>query len=99
MGVPINSNHFDYSTILFLQVREHFPRMPIVLVGTKIDLRKAELREEARMAAFLQGVQLQGTLKAAAYFECSARTGEVEFSAKWLRESRNDDVCDQNWGP
>lgn len=54
--------------------------MPIILVGTKLDLRDNEATKESlrqrRMApiTYEQGVQLSKEIKAVKYLECSALT-------------------------
>ena len=62
------------------EVTHHAPDTPIILVGTKLDLRedpemKARLRDR-RMApiTYSQAVQLAKEIRAVRYLECSALT-------------------------
>jgi Ras-related C3 botulinum toxin substrate 1 len=63
------------------EIRHHCPRTPIVLVGTKIDLRDdpeaiARLRgRNLTPITYEQGLQLMRQVGAAKYMECSALTG------------------------
>lgn len=54
------------------EVRHHVPTAKIILVGTKIDLRK----DGNNAVTERMGRQLQRQIKAEFYFECSAKTGE-----------------------
>jgi len=61
------------------EVRHFCPRVPVVLVGNKKDLRNDE-RTKAELAKFKktpvkleQGKEVAATIKAAAYLECSAK--------------------------
>ena len=60
---------------------EHFcPRVPVILVGTKVDLRYdiltiAELEKyKEKPITFDQGLEMAEKIKALAYVECSAKT-------------------------
>jgi len=62
------------------EVSHHAPDTPIILVGTKLDLREdsemnARLRDR-RMApiSYTQGVQMAKDIRALRYLECSALT-------------------------
>ena len=64
------------------EIRHHCPDTPFLLVGTKVDLRgdratldKLEEKQEKRVSKE-EGEILAKSLKAAAYVECSALTGE-----------------------
>jgi len=62
------------------EIREYAPHAPIILVGTKLDLRTDEATltrlQERRMAPISMddGQQLMQDIGASAYFECSAVT-------------------------
>lgn len=62
------------------EIRQHCPSVPIVIVGTKLDLRNdadavARLAEKDQKAITLdQGKQLGAELDAYAVCECSARS-------------------------
>jgi small GTP-binding protein len=64
------------------EIRHHCPTTPIVLVGTKIDLRddpEAISRLKSRNLTpitYEQGLQLMRQVNAAKYMECSALTGQ-----------------------
>ena len=51
------------------EVSEHCPEVPIILVGTKSDLRK---ENDERFVSEKEGKKLAFTIGAQAYFECSA---------------------------
>lgn len=54
------------------EVRHHCPQVPIILVGTKTDLRK----EGKESISHSEGKQLGNKIKAAKYLECSAIRNE-----------------------
>jgi len=54
------------------EIREHCPGVPVVLVGTKLDLRTETNAKECISTE--TGKQLAKEIGAAAYIECSART-------------------------
>ena len=65
------------------EIRNHDPHVPIVLVGTKLDLRQdktavRQLRERSKQVpvTHTQGSELARTIKAKSYFECSSLTQE-----------------------
>ena len=65
------------------EIRNHDECVPIVLVGTKLDLRQdktavRQLREKSNQipVSHNQGSDMARTIKAKAYLECSARTQE-----------------------
>ena len=67
----------------FPEIRNHDECVPIVLVGTKLDLRQdktavRQLREKSNQTPVSnsQGREVARTIKAKAYFECSALTQE-----------------------
>ena len=77
----------------------HCPGVPIILVGTKLDLRedkeRAEiLREDNRsLISTAEGLQLQRKIGAVKYLECSALTGQglkavFEEAARTALEAR-----------
>jgi len=51
-------------------LRHHCPKTPIILVGTKTDLRK----EQGEIVTLEEGQRLAKTIKALRYMECSALT-------------------------
>ncbi|XP_071494802.1 ras-related C3 botulinum toxin substrate 1-like [Diadema setosum] len=64
------------------EVRQHQPNTPIILVGTKTDLRedKATLdalqKQKHRPVMHEEGVQISKTVMALAYVECSAKNND-----------------------
>ncbi|KAG8760387.1 hypothetical protein FRC14_003244 [Serendipita sp. 396] len=54
------------------ECRSYGPGIPVVLVATKIDQRTGTLRAWTKA----QGMALSRSIRAAAYLECSAATGE-----------------------
>ncbi len=66
----------------FPEVNHHCPNTPIILVGTKVDLRefddeleKLKAKGQAPVTAAM-GEKLKDQIKAKAYVECSAKTQE-----------------------
>jgi small GTP-binding protein len=57
----------------FPELRNHCPKVPIIIVGTKLDLRK---QNSDGMITTEQGKKLAEELKAYSYLECSAKTRE-----------------------
>ena len=56
----------------------HVPRVPIILVGTKSDLRlsvEKEITDSDKISTFDDGVELARKIGAVEYMECSAKTG------------------------
>jgi Ras-related C3 botulinum toxin substrate 1 len=64
----------------FPEVSHHCPNTPIILVGTKLDLRDDretnEKLKEKRLSpvSYTQGLQMQKEIGAVKYLECSALT-------------------------
>ncbi|PVV01124.1 hypothetical protein BB560_004469, partial [Smittium megazygosporum] len=64
----------------FPEISHHAPGVPIILVGTKLDLREdpetIEKLREKRMApiTYPQGLQMAKEISAVRYLECSALT-------------------------
>ncbi len=64
----------------FPEIRHHMPTTPIILVGTKMDLRTnpeviAKLQaENTKPVSALEGARLAEEIGAAKYLECSALT-------------------------
>nr|POE90193.1 rho-related protein rac1a [Quercus suber] len=62
------------------EIEHHAPNVPIILVGTKLDLRDdPEIREQLRQRkmspiSYEQAVQVAKEIKAVKYLECSALT-------------------------
>jgi len=55
-----------------LELRHHCPRTPILLVGTKSDLRDTQQQEDTISTA--EGRKLRARINATKYVECSAKT-------------------------
>ena len=55
--------------ICFPEVRHHCPKVPIILVGTKLDLRTTDTMYSH---SYETGLQLAEKIGAVTYFECSA---------------------------
>ena len=74
---------FIVSTQWHPEVSHHCPNTPIILVGTKLDLRDdqetVEKLKEERLApiTYPQGLQMMKEIGAVKYLECSALTLEV----------------------
>ena len=59
------------------ELKDHMPRTPVILVGTKSDLREnTDNLEDEGMSNFEARVKLAKRIKAVAYLECSAFTEE-----------------------
>ena len=65
------------------EIRNHDGYVPVVLVGTKLDLRQdktavRQLKENNKQTpvSYSQGSELARAIKAKGYFECSSRTQE-----------------------
>ena len=64
----------------FPEVKHHCPNVPIILIGTKLDLREdkdtiAKLAEKSQEAvSYSKGLALQKDIEAVKYQECSALT-------------------------
>ena len=76
-------NHDSYEnvrTIWYPEVNHHRPNLPIILVGTKLDLRDdkeiIEILKEKKLSPIssTQGLQLAKEIAAVKYIECSALT-------------------------
>ncbi len=65
-----------------VEIRKHCPDKPIILVGTKKDLRSDETyvsklaQSGQRVVTTEEGEKLAKSIKAVKYIECSARTRE-----------------------
>lgn len=57
----------------FPELKQHCPHVPIIIVGTKLDLRKEN--PDGKITTE-QGKKLAEELKAYSYLECSAKTRE-----------------------
>jgi Ras-related C3 botulinum toxin substrate 1 len=74
------SSHSNVKSKWIPELKEHAEGVPIVLVGTKLDLRENEemikkLRERDQAPiTYEQGLKLSKEVGAVAYCECSART-------------------------
>ena len=58
----------------FPEVKHHCPKTPIVLVGTKTDLRKDSNTSTGQNVSTAEGLSLKKQLGACKYLECSALT-------------------------
>ena len=62
------------------EIRHFCPKVPVILVGTKTDLRNdPEIRQElsktkTELVSSIEGASVARTIKAADYVECSAKT-------------------------
>ena len=67
------------------EISHHCPNTPVILVGTKLDLRDdketIEKLEEKRLAPIThaQGTEMMEEIGAVKYLECSALTQEVRW--------------------
>ena len=74
---------FILSTQWHPEVSHHCPNTPVILVGTKLDLRDdketIEKLKEKRLApiTYPQGLQMMKEIGAVKYLECSALTQKV----------------------
>ena len=81
---------YRYSYVFFVmstqwhpEVTHHCPNTPVILVGTKLDLRDdkdtIEKLKKVKMApiTYQQGLKMMKDIGAVQYLECSALTGEV----------------------
>lgn len=70
----------DTRTQWYPEIEHHAPGVPIILVGTKLDLRDdPEMREQLRQRkmapiSYEQALQVARDIKAVKYLECSALT-------------------------
>ena len=70
----------DFISQWYPEIEHHAPGVPIILVGTKLDLRDdPEAREQLRQRkmapiSYEQAVQVAKEIKAVKYLECSALT-------------------------
>jgi small GTP-binding protein len=64
--------------IWYKELLHYCPKTPIVLVGTKIDLRndEEEIKKAVRMITYKEGKKLAKKIGALKYLECSAKTME-----------------------
>jgi small GTP-binding protein len=62
----------------YKELKHYCPKTPIVLVGTKIDLRndEEEIKKAKRVITYKQGKKLANKIGAIKYLECSAKTME-----------------------
>jgi Ras-related C3 botulinum toxin substrate 1 len=58
------------------EVRQHCPDAPVILVGTKIDLREGMKCEQQSLVTSDMGEALARDISAHKYMECSAKTSE-----------------------
>lgn len=78
---------YTYDRFIILQwipeIRHHLPGIPIVLVGTKLDIRQDEEQNKSKHVdknnlpvSFSEGQSLARKIDAVRYMECSAKTQE-----------------------
>lgn len=76
------ASYENVKTKWYPEVHHHASRVPIVLVGTKIDLRNdqktiSNLKQLGQNPlTIIDGEELKRNIKAIKYIECSARTGQ-----------------------
>lgn len=58
------------------ELEHHIPTVPLVLVGTKLDLRTPENEKDGTHVTKKQGDAMAKEIEAQAYLECSALTQE-----------------------
>ncbi|XP_053393131.1 ras-related C3 botulinum toxin substrate 1-like isoform X3 [Mercenaria mercenaria] len=69
----------SYPQTWYPEITHHCPDTPIVLVGTKMDLRDDDKEQESVLKtgiSFVEGRSLAQKIQAVKYVECSARTGK-----------------------
>ncbi|KAI9272240.1 rac protein [Helicostylum pulchrum] len=70
----------NVKTKWYPEISHHAPNIPIILVGTKLDLREDECTIEGLLAkrmshiSYVQGLTMQKDIGAVKYLECSALT-------------------------
>ena len=83
MPYSVLCSFFIVSTQWHPEVSHHCPNTPVILVGTKLDLRDnketIEKLKEENLAPITQsqGLKIMDEIGAAKYLECSALTREV----------------------
>ena len=63
----------DVEHFWFREVNGHCPNTPLILVGTKVDLRK-DKRYRKNATSYDDGISLALKIKARGYLECSSKT-------------------------
>ena len=63
----------DVESFWFREVNGHCPNTPLILVGTKVDLRK-DKRYRKNATSYDDGISLALKIKARGYLECSSKT-------------------------
>ena len=58
------------------ELEHHIPTVPLILVGTKLDMRKPEEEKQGTHVSKKQGEAMSREIDAQAYLECSALTQE-----------------------
>ena len=90
----VSPTSFDNVKSIWLpELKHHCPRAPILLVGTKLDLREnpdviSQLKEKNQTPiSYAQGLQLTNEIGASNYIECSSvsQTGLKELFAEAVR--------------
>ena len=99
MTCSVPHSFFIVSTQWHPEVSHHCPNTPVILVGTKLDLRDdketIEKLKEKKLApiTYPEGLQMMEEIGAVKYLECSALTKEV----MWFIYRAN--VCQyEGWG-
>ena len=69
-AVNCKNNFDDIETYWWPELKHHCPGVPVILVGSKVDLR------DENSLSFEEGRQMAEKIGAACYMECSALSGE-----------------------
>ncbi|XP_003387181.1 PREDICTED: ras-related C3 botulinum toxin substrate 1-like isoform X2 [Amphimedon queenslandica] len=71
------SSYDDVKRKWYPEVSSYSPDVPVVLIGTKLDLRddKESAQESETPTTIIEGLELQKDINAAKYIECSSITG------------------------
>nr|XP_042902693.1 ras-related C3 botulinum toxin substrate 2 [Parasteatoda tepidariorum] len=73
-SVDNNTSYKNITTKWYPQIRKFCPTTPVILVGTKTDLREnPEEHSKDKFISRKQGKKLASKIKAAKYVECSAK--------------------------
>ncbi|PUZ63482.1 hypothetical protein GQ55_3G071100 [Panicum hallii var. hallii] len=81
------------------ELRRFLPSIPVVLVGTKLDLREDRAYLADHPAASIitteQGEELRKQIGAVAYIECSSKTQRAKRSYQEENEDKFESVCEE----
>ncbi|XP_059486492.1 ras-like GTP-binding protein RhoL isoform X1 [Neocloeon triangulifer] len=76
-SIGSRSSFENIATKWYPEIRHHCPHVPIVLVGTKVDLRSDPTQgSDAAVVSVQEGRRLCKRIKAVTVVECSAKSGE-----------------------